>query len=162
MCIRDSPQTPLLKGRDAVANATSGSGTMVLAVAFIVIGCNCFAYPASVAASYGIPLPDSTVWIHLLGVRNITIGILVLAMHMSIRAGLRVLVPCLTVVPAGDYFVLSTHGASGFGHLAAAVCMLMLSVALHLDPLLRGAGRRSYYNRQPSPVSIGRPVLEDV
>ena len=53
------PQTPLLKGRDAVANATSGSGTMVLAVAFIVIGCNCFAYPASVAASWTAPRVQS-------------------------------------------------------------------------------------------------------
>ena len=145
------PQTPLLKGRDALANATSGAGSAILAVSFIGYGIRCFTSPAPVSASYGFGAASDG-WMAAIGVRNIALGVQTLTLICSHRSALRVFVPGLALVPIGDYYVVATYGngVSAFTFLCAACCIVLVALAIHFDPLLKGR------------MILGRAVLADV
>ena len=144
------PQTPLLKGRDALANATSGAGSAILSVSFIGYGIRCFTSPAHVASSYGLGAASDG-WVAAIGVRNIALGVQTLVLICSHRSALRVFVPGLALVPIGDCYVVAAYGSgSGFTFLCAACCILLVALAIHFDPLLKGR------------MILGRAVLDDM
>ena len=134
------PQTPVLKGRDAVANAFASFGTSMVSCGFIVLGIVSFLHPSAAAKTYGLPA-EAGGWAQAAGVRDVALGAATFALHVTHRGALKVFLPIVALVPIGDAFVVAKLGgglASGACqmHIAAACCVLVLAVCVHLDPLV--------------------------
>ena len=135
------PQTPLLKGKDAVSHAVSSMGTCLFSAGRIVLGIMCFVSPGSAANTFGLPAAPG--WSQAMGVHDCTIGIATLVLHLSHRSALRAWLPLCMLIPMGDAYVVATFG-DGQGvrsgpfmmHIAAAALVLFLAVCVHLDPLI--------------------------
>ena len=114
---------------------------LLAALGIIYIGLGYLAKPRSMASSFGLPLPEgganTTWWLRLKGVRDITSGVLLLAFMAAYahRAlGLVLLVEAL--IPIGDMSTvlaakgrtrtaLGIHGVTAILMLVAAVSLLM-------------------------------------
>ena len=78
-----------------------------------------------------------------MGVRDVTIGIATLALHLSHRPALRAWLPLCVLIPLGDAYVVATFG-DGQGirsgpfmmHIATAALVLFLAACAHMDPLI--------------------------
>ena len=76
-------------------------------------------------------------------------------LHMTQRQALRVWLPVCLLVPLGDWFVVVKYGqgvasAAAQMHAAAGFLVMVLSFAVHTDPLIVPR------------VSIGRAVVDSV
>ena len=115
----------------------------LLALAIIAIGTQYIVSPMTATRSFGLPLPENGVripwWLRLKGVRDIAVGLIVLALiawGAPGAAGLVLLVGA--IIPLGDMTIIlaakgSTKLALGMHGLTA---MLMILAAI---PLLIGA-----------------------
>jgi hypothetical protein len=135
------PQTPLLKGKDALSHATSSMGTCMFAASRVVLGIVCFTSPSKAADTFGLGVASG--WVQAMGVRDITFGVATLMLHLSHRPALRVWLPLCMCIPLGDAYVVATFG-EGNGvrsgqfcmHIAAAFLVLILAICVHMDPLI--------------------------
>jgi len=147
------PQTPLLKGRDALSNAMTSLGTSIMGVSLIGFGLRCMSSPAVAAAMHGLrEAPPG--WGASVGLRDAGLGCVTLALHVSHRSALRVFVPLLLFVPLADFYAIYLSGgdaAAGVAQCAGAMCIIALSVFIHLDPLVP-SGR----------LVVGRAINESV
>ena len=141
------PQTPVLKGRDALAHAFAGLGTSLISGGFIVMCVLSFVSPGAAAKTYGID-PSGHVRAH--GLRDGMIGVATFTLHVMKRSALRVWLPVVALVPLGDAAVAASWGDSSSSacqaQIAAAGLVLLLAVAVHFDPLLPRASLISVYN----------------
>ena len=106
--------TPTLKGTDALANAFAMFGTALLSCSFLVLGATAFIPPPQAASTYGLD-ETSAGWMQACGMRDVVLGIATMALHATHRAALRVFLPVVLLVPLGDAWVVSRHGADGDG-----------------------------------------------
>ena len=112
---------------------------VLLAAAIIGIGLQYLLAPRAATRSFGLPLPEdganTTWWLRLKGVRDITSGLVVLATMVWVSpqvAGLILLID--TLIPLGDMCtILAARGsrARAFGiHGVTAAVMLIAAVPL--------------------------------
>lgn len=129
------PQTPVLKGKDAVSHAVSNLGTCLFGAGQVVLGVMCFYSPSSAAATYGLTAAEG--WVQANGMRDIVIGIATMALHISHRAALRVWLPLCMLVPLSDCFVVAAWGG-GLSSGAAQVrdLLFLRSSPAFLHPLV--------------------------
>ena len=153
------PSTPILKGRDAVTNAFSSFGTALVAGGMVVLGVTAIADPARAAATHGlIYTPAISAAVRTIGIRNVSMGFATFGMHVTQRAALRIWLPCVMITNIGDALVVASSLPGGAPvvspatamHRAAAFCVLLLAIAVHLDPLL------------PRPVLVQGRAVESV
>lgn len=118
----------------------------VIAIAIIAIGLFYIVNPRVITPSFGLPLPDSgpntTGWLRLKGVRDLTMGLLVVASLVwgsAHETGALLLIAA--VIPTGDMFtILAARGSAakalGIHGLTAAVMIMTgltaLTAAIHL------------------------------
>ena len=147
------PQTPVLKGREAVSHAVSSMGTCLFAAGRVVLGVMCFVSPNNAATTYG--LASAAGWVQANGARDIFLGVATMGLHMTHRASLRIFLPISAMIPLGDAYVVATFGDVGgvrsgqcMMHLFAAALVLFLAACVWSDPLV-----------MPRMV-LGRPVSD--
>jgi hypothetical protein len=107
---------------------------LLLAFGIIVIGARYVAVPMTATRSFGLPLPENTVniawWLRLKGVRDIALGLNVLAfMVLATPREVGIVLLVEAIVPVGDMLTIlaakgSTKTALGIHGLTAAVMVL--------------------------------------
>lgn len=118
----------------------------VIAIAIIAIGLFYIVNPRVITPSFGLPLPDTgpntTGWLRLKGVRDLTMGLLVVASLVwgsAHETGALLIIAA--AIPTGDMFtILAARGSAakalGVHGLTAAVMIMTgltaLTAAIHL------------------------------
>ncbi len=111
----------------------------LLALAIIAIGAQYVTYPRTATRSFGLPLPEAGAnvawWLRLKGVRDIVLGLAVLA--LMAWGGSRlvgILVGVEAIIPIGDMsLILAAKGSrkTAFAvHGATAVVMILTAICL--------------------------------
>jgi hypothetical protein len=115
---------------------------LLLALAIMAIGSQYLLRPTIMMGSFGLPLPDSGAntasWLRLKGVRDVTAGVVVLALlawGTPREVGLILLVEAM--IPLGDMLVIlagkgSTKTAFGV-HGLTAVVMVLTAIPMMMD-----------------------------
>jgi hypothetical protein len=117
---------------------------LLLALAIIVIGTQYVASPLAATRSFGLPLPpgDANIawWLRLKGVRDIVLGLNVLAFILwGAPREVGIVLVAEAIVPVGDMLVIlaakgSTKSAFGI-HGLTAVIMLLTAIPLMIGVL---------------------------
>ncbi|OAF09261.1 hypothetical protein AYJ54_13420 [Bradyrhizobium centrolobii] len=112
---------------------------LLLSLAIIAIGTQYVASPLTATRSFGLPLPgnDTNIasWLRLKGVRDIVLGLNVLAFMMwDAPGGVGMVLLVEAIIPVGDMLVIlaakgSTKSAFGI-HGLTAVLMLLAAMPL--------------------------------
>ena len=137
------PQTPILKGRDALSHAFAGFGTSLVSGTMIVLCVMSFTHREAAARTYG--LSPTSAWVQLHGIRDGVLGVTTFTLHILNRAALRVWLPLVTLVPLVDSAIIAIWGAGPKSaacqmQIAGACFILLLAVCVYLDPLLPRPG----------------------
>lgn len=116
---------------------------LLLALAIIAIGTGYLARPMTATLSFGLPLPENgpniAWWLRLKGVRDIVLGLTVLAfMAWGAPRAVGIILLVEAIVPVGDMLlILAAKGSakSAFGiHGLTAVIMVLAAI-----PIMIGA-----------------------
>ncbi len=111
----------------------------LIAVAVIMIGCSYLVSPDRVSGSFGLKPPasdaDTRAWLRLKGLRDVTLGLLVLTMMLAADrrlVGIALLVAA--IVPFGDMSIILGSGGSKSKAFSVhgATCAVILVVGLLL------------------------------
>ena len=140
--------------RQCVALVCARAGT-VLALAIIAIGTQYVVTPLTATRSFGLPLPESGTniawWLRLKGVRDIILGLNVLALMISGNPrGVGIILLVEAIIPLGDMLIIlaakgsaksafGMHGLNGGGyglgsHCVDNWCALRRSMLFQLCP----------------------------
>ncbi|MGA2277853.1 MAG: DUF4267 domain-containing protein [Terracidiphilus sp.] len=115
------------------------SVAVLIALSIIVIGCFYLLSPERISGSFGLKPPasdaDTRAWLRLKGVRDITAGLVVLAMMLTTdtrSTGIALL--GFAVIPLGDMSVVLRSGGSKAKAFSVhgVTCAVMLVVGLFL------------------------------
>ena len=100
-----------------IHNAIPLSLAALIAVAVIVLGCSYLVAPERAVGSFGLKLPasdpDTRAWLRLKGIRDLGLGLLVLAMMLTAdRPVVGVTLLVAAIVPLGDMSIVLGSGGS--------------------------------------------------
>jgi hypothetical protein len=89
----------------------------LIAVAVIMIGCSYLVSPDRVSGSFGLKPPasdaDTRAWLRLKGLRDVTLGLLVLTMMLAAdRRSVGIALLVAAIVPFGDMSIILGSGGS--------------------------------------------------
>lgn len=113
--------------------------TWLVALAIIFVGVRYLTNPRTMAPSFGLPLPEEGAniawWLRLKGVRDVTSGVLLLAvMAWAGHRPLGIVLLAEALIPIGDMSnILAARGSTGraFGiHGVTAVLMILGAIPL--------------------------------
>ena len=104
-------------------------GTIGLAVGLLGLGIGALALPEWSAQTYGVPAEQST-WVQATGMRDLVLGLVLLALLPS-PAALRRVLPLVIVLPLGDVALVLLAGqplAATAPHVAGVLAIAVLSI----------------------------------
>ena len=110
-----------------------------IAVAVLIIGCSYLVAPEKAVGSFGLKLPaldpDTRAWLRLKGIRDVTLGLLVLTLMATAEkrvVGITLLVSA--IVPFGDMSIILASGGSKMKAFSihGVTCAVILIVGLLL------------------------------
>jgi hypothetical protein len=111
----------------------------LIAVAVIMIGCSYLVSPDRVSGSFGLKPPasdaDTRAWLRLKGLRDVTLGLLVLTMMLAAdRRSVGIALLVAAIVPFGDMSIILGSGGSKSKAFSVhgVTCAVILVVALLL------------------------------
>ena len=111
----------------------------LIAVAVIMIGCSYLVSPDRVSGSFGLKPPasdaDTRAWLRLKGLRDVTLGLLVLTMMLAAdRRSVGIALLVAAIVPFGDMSIILGSGGSKSKAFSVhgVTCAVILVVGLLL------------------------------
>mmetsp|Transcript_69290 Transcript_69290/g.123399 ORF Transcript_69290/g.123399 Transcript_69290/m.123399 type:complete len:157 (+) Transcript_69290:84-554(+) len=123
-------------------------GSTAMSFGLMALGVLCIAAPQFSSKMYGLPLAklsdtggksEGIPWVDVVGLRDFCIGVGGLAFFLCQPKALRIYVPVVALVPAGDAVLTISWGGLITGwltHLFGVVSLGTLAVATWLDPSL--------------------------
>uniref|UniRef100_A0A7S4BCT6 DUF4267 domain-containing protein n=1 Tax=Chrysotila carterae TaxID=13221 RepID=A0A7S4BCT6_CHRCT len=135
-----------LEGIPWIAHILRQLGAAIMSFGLIALGVLCFFAPYAAADMYGMPIREETDalgWVVATGIRDLGLGVATCAFAARRPSALRVFVPTLIPVAAGDAWATMMFSSSAeaarmgtLKHLAGTVAICILAVAAWLDPTL--------------------------
>jgi hypothetical protein len=120
-------------------NAITLSVAALIAVGVVAIGCFYLVSPERILGQFGLKPPasdaDTLAWLRLKGVRDLTCGLLVLTMMLTMdRRSVGIALLVLAIIPFGDMSVILGSGGSKAKAFSVhgVTCAVMLVVGLLL------------------------------
>jgi hypothetical protein len=111
----------------------------LIAAAVIMIGCSYLVSPERVSGSFGLKPPasdaDTRAWLRLKGLRDVTLGLLVLTMMLAAdRRSVGIALLVAAIVPFGDMSIILGSGGSKSKAFSVhgVTCAVILVVGLLL------------------------------
>lgn len=113
----------------AAMNTTLRVGTLLVGLGLIGIGLGALVFPGASSLGYGVPSTDTT-WVAATGLRDLTLGLLLVALRIRHPQAVRLSLSILLILPIGDAALVLVAGkslASTLPHvLGAAFCAGLL------------------------------------
>ena len=118
-------------------------GSVCLSVGLTALGIMCWFAPGLAAEQYGIEpcrLPSGirSEWVQVAGLRDLGLGLATLGLYLYEPRAIRIFVPAITCIPAGDALLALQHGTAtgAAAHVFGIVALSILSASAWLDPSL--------------------------
>ena len=121
-------------------------GSYILGLGLLGLGVACFIDPVEAAVMYfgekhrGSSGGDSVKWVEVTGLRDAGLGLATLVLARYSPASIKVLAPCLFLIPVGDAIITYRHDGDALNvviHCLGSICILILSMCAALDPTLQ-------------------------
>lgn len=126
-----------------VAHILFHVGSVCLSLGLTALGIMCWFAPGLAAEQYGIEpcrLPSGirSEWVQVAGLRDLGLGLATLGLYLYEPRAIRIFVPAITCIPAGDALLALQHGTAtgAAAHVFGIVALSILSASAWLDPSL--------------------------